>query len=600
MNKWYSIIFSIIVIVLFFTLPVFSQPANGQNEYRLAAVNPRFAGLDTITSDAGRGVWVAANPDLDNDGKPEILVTEYTKGGRVFVYEVAGDDRLEFIWASPPIHDSLAGGNSTPRMVTTGDFDNNGRQEIIFPVGYFVADSFEYATRGIYFYEYTGNDNDFGTEPAYRLTYEEIDSAFSTVNTGTTEDGILVRDIDGDGRSELLYPPRAFDFTVAKLYILQVTSGTFAGGDAVIEKEYVYTDMVQALGLDGYVPVGTEIGDVDDDGLDEIIVAGWTNISAGAGVGFIQIDGPDTYTPGSIVPLANFSAFVVKAKPIFARVNGAPVIYFQGTNSGTLASQMWIMAGIISDQLATTDNIYNLFPNLGYWSAWAMGDQDHPTNDPGDGLDLYLYSGGGQFVDIEYDGTSPVTNVNSYTVTPVYDLSQIYSNLDGLFNDFYTYPGMDLDNDGLRDLVAAYKGSATDSMGQYSLAKNGFHVYFFEWGDSTTSISLDSAYVGLKAREFSIITPDDYQLLQNYPNPFNPNTHIDFYLPLKKKISLKIYNTLGQEVRTLINNREYLEGSHSVQWNGRDNNGKPVTSGVYIYKLVFGNFSQSKKMTLIR
>lgn len=600
MNKWYGMFLIVLLFFLFLDSSLFAQPpANGENEYRLAAVNRRIAGPDTITSDAGRGVWVAHDPDLDNDGKPEILVTEYTKGGRVLAYEVVDNDRIEFIWSSKVLHDSLTGGYSSPRMVTTGDFDNNGIQEIIFPVGYFANDSFEVNNRGIYFYEWTGNDNDFGSEPIYKLRYEDIDPAFATINCGIIENGITVRDIDGDGKSELLFPPRVFNFSVAKLYIMQVTSGTFAGGDAVIQMEYVYTDMVYALPGDGYVPVGLDIGDVDNDSFQEIIVAGWNNIGSGQGVGFIQINGPDSYTPGSIVPLSNFSGWVVKSKPIFTTVNGNPVIYLHGSNTAGI-KKMWIMEGIISDQFVTTANIYPLFSNLGWWSAWCLGDQDHPTNDPGDGLDLYLYSGGGRFVDIEYNGTGLVTDSNSYSIKQVFDLGQIYTSLGGLFNDFYCYPGMDIDNDGLRDLITSYKGWAQDSLGNYSLAKDGFHIFMFEWGDSLTSISLDSVYTGVKAKSLTVIMPDDYKLEQNYPNPFNPVTNISFTLPLTKTISLKIYNSLGQEIRTLINKQEYLEGSHTVQWDGTDDEGNPVASGVYVYKLIFGNFSQSKRMTLVR
>ncbi len=380
---------------------------------------------------------------------------------------------------------------------------------------------------------------------------------------------------------------------------MEISSGTFSGGDAVIEMEYVYTDMVYALPGDGYVPVGLDIGDVDNDTFDEIIVAGWNNIGSGQGVGFIQINGPDSYTPGSIVPLSNFSGWVVKSKPIFTTVNGNPVIYLHGSNTAGI-KKMWIMEGIISDQFVTTANIYPLFSDLGWWSAWCLGDQDHPTNDPGDGLDLYLYSGGGRFVDIEYNGTGLVTDSNSYSVKQVFDLGQIYTSLGGLFNDFYCYPGMDIDNDGLRDLITSYKGWAQDSLGNYSLAKDGFHIFMFEWGDSLTSISLDSVYTGVKAKPLTVIMPDDYQLEQNYPNPFNPITNISFTLPLTRTISLKIYNSLGQEIRTLINKKEYLEGSHTVQWDGTDDDGHPVASGVYVYKLIFGNFSQSKKMTLVR
>lgn len=591
--------------ILFFSMllmtTLFAQPpANGENEYRLGAVNPRFTGLDTITADAGRGVWVAHDPDLDNDGKPEIIVTEYTKGGRVFVYEFIGNDQLEYVWSSKKLAET-PGGGSTPRAATSGDFDNNGKQEIIFPIGYSSTDSTDIANRGIHFYEWTGNDNDYGTEPTFKLTYEYIDSAFSTVSVGRTESGLRVQDIDGDGKSELLFPPRAFNFTVAKLYIMQVNSGTLAGGDAVIDTEYVYTKMVQdpIITPDGYVPVGTAIGNVDIDSNDEIVVAGWQNIGAGAALGFIEITGPDSYIDGSVVRLADFSAFVVKANPIVTEINGSPVVFAHGTNAGTSASGMWILEGIVSDQFVTPSNIHELFPNLGYWSAWALGDQDHPTNDPGDGLDLYLYGGGGRLYDIEYDGSGDVTDTTSYSVTQIYDLASVYDNLGGLFNDLYTYPGMDLDGDGLRDIVASYKGAATDSIAGVSLAQNGFHAFFFEWGDSTQSINLPGI-VGIEPKNLTVIMPDDYKLEQNYPNPFNPTTTIKFTLPISKNISLKIYNALGQEVRTIISDQNYAPGSHTVQWDGKDNNGNPVTSGVYVYTLYYGNFSKSHKMTLVR
>ncbi len=601
MTKRYHLsgIFTVLVFFCGSAILIAQQPADGENEFRLAATNLRSTGGDTLTSDAGRGIWVASNPDLDGDGLPEILVTDYQKGGRVFVYEMIGNNTLEFVWASPPLNDSLAGGGSTPRSVTTGDFDNNGRQEIIFPIGYFASDSLQFATRGIYFYEHTGNDNDYGTAPVFKLTYEFIDSAFATVNTGRTENGLRVQDIDGDGKSELLFPPRSFNFNVAKLYILEVESGTLAGGDAVIDKEYVYEEMVNAIPPDGYVPVGTEIGDVDNDGFDEIIVAGWTNISAGAGLGFIQIDGPDSYTPGSVVTLANFSAFVVKAKPIFTMVNGTPTIFLHGTNASTSSSKMWVIEGLVSDAFVSDSDISEVMSDVGFWSAWDLGDQDHPTNSAGDGLDLYLYGGSGRLLDIEYNGTGLLSDPNSYTITELYNLANVYDNLGGLFNDIYTYPGMDLDDDGVRDIVAAYKGSTVDTLDGVSLRKDGFHIFFWEWGDSATSIhpgQLDPTAI----KPLDIITPDDYELSQNYPNPFNPSTTIEFALPLNKQVSLKIYNSLGQEVRTLVDNEQLAPGKYAVQWDGRDNRGNEVASGVYIYTLRFGNFSKSMKMTLLR
>jgi hypothetical protein len=93
--------------------------------------------------------------------------------------------------------------------------------------------------------------------------------------------------------------------------------------------------------------------------------------------------------------------------------------------------------------------------------------------------------------------------------------------------------------------------------------------------------------------------PEKFSLNQNYPNPFNPETIISFDLPEKGSAKLTIYNILGSEIRSLINS-EFDKGTFSVTWNGKDNHGKDVASGVYIYKLEFGNTSLTKKMNLIR
>ena len=88
-------------------------------------------------------------------------------------------------------------------------------------------------------------------------------------------------------------------------------------------------------------------------------------------------------------------------------------------------------------------------------------------------------------------------------------------------------------------------------------------------------------------------------LVGNYPNPFNPTTEIRFQLPAASRVLVRIFNTLGQEIRTLTE-REYEAGFHSVRWDGKDNKGNPVSSGIYLYQLKAGVFSQIKKMSLIR
>ena len=102
----------------------------------------------------------------------------------------------------------------------------------------------------------------------------------------------------------------------------------------------------------------------------------------------------------------------------------------------------------------------------------------------------------------------------------------------------------------------------------------------------------------LAVREESKI-PADYNLSQNFPNPFNPSTKIRFSLPKSGYVELKVFDILGREVIELVN-EEFAPGSYSVGWNGRNNSGVQVPSGLYIYIIRVGEFISSKKMMLIK
>ncbi|MEJ2628606.1 MAG: FlgD immunoglobulin-like domain containing protein [bacterium] len=88
-------------------------------------------------------------------------------------------------------------------------------------------------------------------------------------------------------------------------------------------------------------------------------------------------------------------------------------------------------------------------------------------------------------------------------------------------------------------------------------------------------------------------------MFQNYPNPFNPKTTINFTLPVESRVELNIYNMLGIKVRTLLEEKR-TAGNYSVHWNGRDDSGALVPSGIYMYELVTSDFTQRKKMLLLK
>jgi len=88
-------------------------------------------------------------------------------------------------------------------------------------------------------------------------------------------------------------------------------------------------------------------------------------------------------------------------------------------------------------------------------------------------------------------------------------------------------------------------------------------------------------------------------LHQYYPNPFNPETRISYDLPQAGEVSLTIYNSLGSVVRQLVTGHQ-AAGRHSVTWNARDDAGRRVASGIYIYKLQAGKKIVTRKMLLLQ
>lgn len=91
----------------------------------------------------------------------------------------------------------------------------------------------------------------------------------------------------------------------------------------------------------------------------------------------------------------------------------------------------------------------------------------------------------------------------------------------------------------------------------------------------------------------------EFRVFQNYPNPFNASTQIEYELPSSAHVILKIYDILGRKVRTLVDTAQN-SGSHTTVWDGKNEAGQVVSSGLYVYKLTAGNHAQTKKMLLLR
>lgn len=123
-----------------------------------------------------------------------------------------------------------------------------------------------------------------------------------------------------------------------------------------------------------------------------------------------------------------------------------------------------------------------------------------------------------------------------------------------------------------------------------------FELFGADYSGSLGFLGIIDSSVGISIGEIPTLKTN---ISQNYPNPFNPETTIKYSIKEDTRIFIEIYNIKGQKVKTLIN--EFREaGYHSVIWNGKDNNGKPVASGLYFYRMKTANYDAMRKMIMLK
>jgi hypothetical protein len=161
----------------------------------------------------------------------------------------------------------------------------------------------------------------------------------------------------------------------------------------------------------------------------------------------------------------------------------------------------------------------------------------------------------------------------------------------------------------------------TDAMGSYTivgLAPGSYNLFadvvgYSSSGSSSSSPSYDASGNPISSTSNLLVSPESpagvvvnktiqptsYSLEQNYPNPFNPTTQIAFNIAQTERVNISIFNILGQKVATIIN-AGMSAGAHVVMWNGRNEHGELLPSGVYFYRLSTPTFSAVKKMILLK
>lgn len=616
--------FTILAAVTLFVVTT----AYGQNtEFGLDIPPGEFTAPYTVGLQSGSRA-VSGPFDMDGDGKAEVLFSDYTGGGRVHVVENVDGNTWELVY-STPLLDSTATTTYNGRYAygtnATADFDNDGKGEIIIPAGRSYSATNPNTRQGLYIFEYTGTDNDYGAAPASVIEVEEY---------ARLETKPVVDDLDGDGTIEILFPnngTNAFDH----FYIYSV-NGDIGSGFETWVQELKVEPRVQDLG--GGSPYSVYYGDFDGDGNKEMLLQTWNNYN----VFFARATGANTYeveegkwrhvdpnsdstpyTGGAVVDINGdgddelyTSLYCCGAGPDYQH---RPFLFNleEGESAADTVRQDWVTLGLLEEAFIWGTTVGDLDGDgameiMGVGQGYSL--TDYNAKAPSSFLRIAEFTGGQggdpedpdnyQVYDLDTSHPADSAGFNTIERDSLGTMTTYYEG-GGIFGFRVEYLG-DADNDGENEVAISFQ-SVPDSVYTISEVWNADSLKYFR---TTTSVAAASPRVFgriLSGKDFSvgtqedvIVLPSDYKILGNYPNPFAESTTMRYELPLDKAISIKVYDISGRLVRTLVDNELTAKGVHEVVWDGRGANGAAVASGTYLYSLEYGNFRQSKSMVLVK
>jgi hypothetical protein len=117
--------------------------------------------------------------------------------------------------------------------------------------------------------------------------------------------------------------------------------------------------------------------------------------------------------------------------------------------------------------------------------------------------------------------------------------------------------------------------------------------------EMTPTFAAENQNTTASIEDNSSLAPSTFALEKNYPNPFNPSTTISYDLPQQAQVTLDIFDIMGKKIKTLVNQSQDT-GNKSAVWNGTDEFGRPVSAGVYLYRIQAGEFTKTRKMVLLK
>ena len=567
----------ILLILSLFVVPIYGQTAADTIHYQM--------------KNTGFGIT-----DIDHDGLKEIIMFD-DNTGLVRVYENTGTDAYAFVKEWQPNPTDWVSGATVKSQVPALDLDKDGVYEL-------------------YLNDTKGNTWVITPNGAVSTMFDDANwhrlhdwKVGNVYNEGGEMRGCLVGDVDRDNKPDIYFAGNNF---------ASIMDMEYDGGDVTDGDNYSY--YLTAIDANDDVDGGhfarasnIALSDMDNDGhLEVVAIVPWTGgnpVDNLRGLYVFENDKTTAAPSGDNTQLS--LAWHEASDDVFVRGyvfsagididqdgkgeimtydgdGGERYVYLFEANGDNSYQEVWKYqfsdgsTGIVGGERGIT--VADL-DNDGFVEITVIMDSYHP--DSTDGFKAgHIFEWDGK--DIDGSAGQGLPSTPTLTFDPPRDaLSQVRLE--------YNTRIVQLDDDANPEILMTHRGG------------NGMFLSIMELENSDfSSPSWNVEFEELFSLEppVTVVGPLDqvpsaYSLKQNYPNPFNPVTSISYDIPEAATVTLRVYDLLGRDVRTLVNQQQ-APGSYIAIWNGTDNSGAEIATGVYIYRLEAGQFISAKKMILLK
>jgi len=512
--------------------------------------------------------WNMVGPyDFDNDGYGDFIVAsayagQYCNG--VYHYEATDNDSITVQWVYT-FYD-LSCTYDAYSSVAVGDIDGDNNPEILSLVDTSPGVS---GQKGLQIFEWDPDSLSFLSSPTYTWDMG-LDSVWEAGQ-------ILVAELDGDSAQEIIVSIMDGPWSElgsggsSRLMIFEL--------DSVVDDSAIFSIEYEDNVWTNWSGYNISTGDLDNDGLMEIYTVAYEyyHIIIHENSGEDQYEyQTDFYVCSQQYERGNQSIIVTDLDE-----NGTNELFGVTSGTNTLAGDL-LTPGLFFAVQGVDDVSTLSYGNFNFFASYAGGLRQINAGDAdGDGKpNLYLAGHYNEAVyDWEFNGDDPLA-VESFSERIIFmdDTTDNYTpgNDQGKVRVAKLFPG-DLDNDGYGDLVLSSASFAADKPQLFMIEHDG---------------TLETDY-----SNYTI--PNHVSISQNFPNPFNPATQFSYTLNESGTIFLGIYDITGKLIYTVYDGFQRA-GNHNVLWDGLDQNKRPVSSGVYFYRLVTQSNTISKKMVLAK